>query len=173
MFCHASPAWPGPCPCPGLWQRWDPAAAPCQPCGVGTPTCHPQVHTEGVPACGAGEGKPILPHPPAAQGSPGAQGIWEPEPSLCSLLPVCAELRPPALTTLSSNVAPVCSLDKAPCPTRGRHAASPEPTGIPLCQGWASSFSCACDELWQVSAAGPCCHHAGDPLPLPRQQGQE
>lgn len=106
-------------------------------------------------------------------GAPGAQGIWEPEPSLCSLLPVCAELRPAALTTLSSNVAPVCSLDKAPCPTCGRHAASPEPTGIPLSQGWASSFSCTCDELWQVSAAGPCCHHAGDPLPLPRQQRQE
>lgn len=152
MFCHASPAWPGPCPCPGAWQQWVTAAAPCQPRGVGTPTCHPQVHTEGVPACWAGEGNPGLPPPPAAWGFLGPQGFWEPKPSLCSLLPVHAELRAAALTTLSSDVSPVSSPDKATCPACGQHTASPEPTAIPLCWGRAPSFSYVWDELCQISA---------------------
>lgn len=79
---------------PLAWQQRVPMVAPCHPRSVATPSCHPQVHPEGVPAHGDGKGNSDLSHSPAAWRSLGTQGIWKPKPSLCHHLPVRAELRP-------------------------------------------------------------------------------
>lgn len=82
-------------------------------------------------------------------GVPGGTGDSGAPAQPCSLLPVPAELRAAALTTLSS--------DAAPCLLHGQsHLPCPWPTAIPLCQGQAPSFSYMWDELWQVSAVGLC-----------------
>lgn len=109
-------------------------------CG-GTPTCHPQVHTEGVvrdiPTC------PVLLWLGDPWGHRGFGRIQFP--------PLCAELRPAALITLFSEMSHSCFLVKATCPACGQCSASPDPTGIPLSQ--ALSSLCVWDELCQVSAA--------------------